>query len=167
MKLRWLRFVGVLPALVLLSTASADPISRADGKPPTASNSVRSIFASFLEAQPRFRKYDDDGAPKLVKARIAGPVFGLRASHPKQPIYCVQVDLIMTNRSLATLWATHEPLEAFVTFVLDENGGERIEGQVRSVTNFSSTCHDAPFMPFPELEKVRAQRRRALKRADP
>jgi hypothetical protein len=177
MALRWSSIFGVLPAVVLLSAASADPIlrqsetsrglDRSSTSPPTASKSVRTILANFLEGEKPFRKYDDDGAPKLVRARIAGPVLGLRESNPKQPLYCVQVDLIMTNHPLATLWATHDPLEAVITFLPGENGGARIQGQVLSVTNFSRTCHNAPFAPFPELEQVRAQRRRALKRADP
>jgi hypothetical protein len=74
-----------------------------------AQSSQRTILANFLEGQKPFRKYDDDGAPKLVKARIAGPVLGLRESNPKQPLDCVQVDLIMTNHPLAT---TVKPLRA-------------------------------------------------------
>jgi hypothetical protein len=124
-------------------------------------------IATFLEGQPRFRKYDDDGAPKLVNARIAGPVLGLRKSVPEQPFFCVQVDLILTNRNfLTTLWASRDELETNLTFIATEDGGVRIQGQVASVTTGSATCHDMPFTPFPELEQVRAQRRRALGKAD-
>jgi hypothetical protein len=126
------------------------------------------VIATFLERQERFRKYDDDGAPKLVKASMAGPAEFIPKSSGKQPIsiYCVQVDLIMTNRILFT---THDVLEAVVTFPPSENGRQRIEGKIWSsnrLYSYALACKPVPFTPFPELEQLRAQRRRALGKAD-
>jgi hypothetical protein len=175
-------------ALVAGSAASAEPVSPAPGKRPqavttkgatsgrsapstsvpTPTQNVRMVIATFLESQKKFRRYDDDGAPKLVKAGIAGPAQfkAMFSSKPPITIYCIQVDLIMTNHNL---WATHDPLEAFVTFPPGENGQQRIEGEVRSMDRLnavSDKCSRAPFIPFPELEQIRARRRQALGKAD-
>jgi hypothetical protein len=132
---------------------------------PAPTENVRILIATFLERQALFRRYDDDGAPKLVNARIAGPT-QLPQLTPPQPAYCIHVDLIMTNR---VLWVTHDPLVAVVRFPPSENGKQRIEGQVKSVStapSASATCNHVPFTPFPELERLRAQRRHALGKAD-
>jgi len=113
-----------MPLVVAVSGASGERVQPAGGKHsaivvaksdksrghnafsavvPTPSENVRMTIATFLEGQPLFRKYDDDGAPKLVNAKIAGPILGLRKSAPEQPVYCIQVDLILTNRNLTTL----------------------------------------------------------------
>ncbi|HTO63639.1 MAG TPA: hypothetical protein VMM15_20560 [Bradyrhizobium sp.] len=120
--------------------------------------------AAFLEHQKRLGWYDDDGAPKLADAWIAGPTQDLS---PRQPTYCVYVDLIMTHRILL---ATHDPLLAIVRFPPSEAGKQRIEGHVRtgvSRPSASSRCNDAPYTPFPELEHLRDQRRHALGKTDP
>jgi hypothetical protein len=185
---RWLVIFVMIQALVAGSAASGEPVSPAPGNrpqaatakdatpgrsapstsAPTPTQNVRMVIATFLERQQRFRRYDDDGAPKLVKAGIAGPseFKAMFSSKPSITIYCVQVDLIMTNRHL---WATHDVLEAFVTFPPGQNGQHRIEGAVRSVDRLnpvSDKCSRAAFTPFPELEQRRARRRQALGRAD-
>jgi hypothetical protein len=189
---RWLKMCAAMPLVVAVSAASGEPApptagqhsqavvttnlksspksgarSSGVGTPsaavPAASQSVRMTIATFLEGQPRFRKFDDDGAPKLVNAKIAGPILGLRKSVPEQPFFCVQVNLILTNR---ILWVTQDELDAVITFIASEDGSVRIQGTVISVTTGSATCHDRPYTPFPELEQVRAQRRRALGKVD-
>jgi hypothetical protein len=186
---RWLGMCTVVAvqALVAASAASGEPISPAAGNRPgtvvtkgaissghsaastsvpTPAQGVRMTIATFLEGQERFRKYDDDGAPKLVSARIAGPAEIAPMFSVKRTIYCVQVDLIMTNRML---WVTHDILEAFVTLLPGENGGQRIEGKVWSIDQRGSSalpCNHVPFTPFPELEHLRAQRRHALGKTD-
>jgi hypothetical protein len=185
---RWLMICVLIQALVAGSAAWGEPVSPAPGNRPQAvttkdatsgrsapstsapspTQNVRMVIATFLERQQRFRRHDDDGAPKLVKAGIAGPseFKAMFSSKPPITIYCVQVDLIMTNRHL---WATHDVLEAFVTFPTGENGQHRIEGAVRSADRLNSVsdkCSRAPFTPFPELEQIRARRRQALGKAD-
>jgi hypothetical protein len=179
----------LIQALVAASVASGEPIAPAAGKRPEAAvtkngvsgrsapttsvpgptQSVRMAIASFLERQERFRKYDDDGAPKLAKAIIAGPAEYTPAFSGKPPIsiYCVEVDLIMTNRHL---WATHAVLDAVITFPPSENGKQRIEASVRSVDRLKSAsakCIQAPYAPFPEIEQLRDRRRHALGKVDP
>jgi len=189
-----LKVCAAMPLVVAVSAASGEPAPPAGGQHPaavvakspkssaqsspkssghdalsaavpTASQNVRMTIATFLEGQPRFRKFDDDGAPKLVNAKIAGPILGLRKSVPEQPVYCVQVDLILTNR---ILWVTGDELDAVITFIASEDGGVRIQGQVTSVSGRQGlpTCNNMPYTPVPELEQVRAQRRRALGKAD-
>jgi hypothetical protein len=184
---KWLRMCAVIQVLVATSAASGEPISPAPGhrsgtadtKSATSSGrndaspstgtltpSLRMTIATFLERQERFRKYDDDGAPKLVEARIAGPAEAAQPSSRKQPIYCIRVDLIMTNR---ILWVSRDALEAVITFPPPgENGEQRIQGRVWSVTTHagSTSCNHVPYTPFPELEQLRAQRRHALGKAD-
>jgi hypothetical protein len=179
---------ALIQALVAGSAASAEPVSPAPGNRPQAvttkgatpgrnapatsapspTQNLRMVIATFLESQRKFRRYDDDGAPKLVKAGIAGPAQfkAMFSNKPPITIYCIQVDLIMTNHNL---WATHDPLEAYVTFPPSENGKQRIEGEVRSMDRLntvSDKCSRAPFIPFPELEQIRAKRRQALGKAD-
>lgn len=178
----------LIQTLVAGSAAWGEPVSPAPGHRPQAvgtkdatparsapstsapspTQNVRMVIATFLERQQRFRRYDDDGAPKLVKAGIAGPAEfkAMFSSKPPITIYCVQVDLIMTNHNL---WATHDVLEAFVTFPPGENGQQRIEGAIRSADRLSPVsdkCSRAHFIPFPELEQIRARRRQALGKAD-
>jgi hypothetical protein len=185
---RWLTICTLLQVLVAGSAASGEPVApapvnrpqaattkdAASGRSapstsvPTPTQNVRMVIATFLESQKRFRRHDDDGAPKLAKAGIAGPAEfkAMFSSKPPITIYCVQVDLNMTNRNL---WATHDYLEAFVTFPPGENGQQRIEGEVRSIGHLkpvSDQCSGAPFTPFPELEQIRAKRRQALGKAD-
>jgi hypothetical protein len=181
---RWLMMCAVVQALFATSAAWSEPISPATGNRsgsvvtegvvssgrtapstsvPMPTPSVRTTIARFLEGVQRFRKYDDEGAPKLVKARIAGPVEVTRMFSDKHLIYCVEADLIMTNR---VLWVTHDVLQAVIKFLPGENGGQRIQAQVRSVDRLHTVCNQVPFTPFPELEQLRTQRRHALGKAD-
>jgi hypothetical protein len=186
---RWLSICALIHILVATSAVSGEPVSSTAANSsgaaiakgvmpsghstpstsvPTSTQSVRMVIATFLERQERFRKYDDDGAPKLVKASIAGPAdFTPRFSRkPPISIYCIQVDLIMTNRML---WLTHDVLEAVITFPPGENGRQRIEGKIWSgdrLYPYAMACKPVPFTPFSELEQLRAQRRHALGRAD-
>lgn len=127
-------------------------------------------IATFLEGHKWFREYDNDGAGKLTKAKIGGPREVGGVFSPKQTVYCVTAELIMTNRNpLLTLWATHSNLEAVVEFLPGENGAQRIKGTVYKVGgNYVgfAPCASFKYTPFPELEMVRAKRRHALGRAD-
>lgn len=172
---RWLWMCVLIQTLVAISAASGEPISPATANRteavvikivPMSAQSVRMAIATVLASNVRFRRHDDDGAPKLVNARIAGPAEVKGTSSRKQPIYCVHVDLILTKRFL---WITRDDLEAVVTFLPGENGGQRIQGRVWSVAGHSSrsACDPVPFTPFPELEQLRAKRRHALGRTDP
>lgn len=177
---RWLCVLA--PAIFIASTAWSEPIARATGNRPanaiaksattssqhrapagllpTTAQHARMAIATFLERQERFRKYDNEGAPKLIDARIAGP------TEDTQPFYCVYVNLVMTNR---ILWVTHDALLAVVSFPPSDNGQQRIVGRVKSLTvtlSASATCHNIPYTPFPELEHLRAQRRHALGKSD-
>jgi hypothetical protein len=177
---RWLRMCAVVQTIFATSAAAwSEPIAPVAGNHPgnavtkgaispsfpRPTQNVRMEIATLLERQETFRRYDDNGAPKLVNARIAGPT-QLPQLSPPQPVYCIHVDLIMTNRFLLT---THDQLLAVVRFPPSENGKQRIEGQVRSLStapSASATCNNVPYTPFPELEQLRAQRRRALGKAD-
>jgi hypothetical protein len=131
---------------------------------------IRMSIATFLEGHKWFREYDDDGAPKLAKAKIGGPreVGGILV--PKRTVYCVRADLIMTKRNpLVTLWATHSDLQAVIEFLPAENGAQRINGTVYKIGgNYVGfgPCDYFKYTPFPELELVRAKRRQALGKAD-
>jgi hypothetical protein len=186
MTARWVGMCVAAQALFVTSAALSEPVSpasgnrsenvavkqaRPSGQVPAAPSipapvpNVRMVIATFLERNERFKKYDDDGAPKLINARIAGPT-QLATMSPPQPIYCIQVDLIMTNR---ILWITHDPLQAALKFPPSENGKQRIEGKVWSLHHSpraSATCNHVPYTPFPELEQLRAQRRHALHKSD-
>jgi hypothetical protein len=129
---------------------------------------VRMSIATFLEGHKWFREYDD-GAGKLTKAKIGGPREVGGVFSPKQTVYCVTAELIMTNRNpLLTLWATHSDLQAVVELRPGENGTQRIKGTIYKVGAHSgfAPCGSFKYTPFPELEMVRAKRRHALGRAD-
>src|SRR4051794_6362792 len=179
---RWLATLVLIQTLVGTSAAFSEPATPpatgpARAKPaatkPAPSSSmpaqrVRMAIASFLEGSQQFRKHDDDAAPKLTKAIIAGPAEykGLFSNKPPVTVYCVQVDLLMTNPHL---WATHDYLTAVVTFPPGENGKQPIHGVFRSVRTLepSGKCAgQAAYAPFPELEQLRARRRHALGKPD-
>ena len=169
---RWVATYALVQVLVWTSAAFSQPVAVAPkAKTPaaaaasTATQRVRMAIATFLEGNERFRKHDNEGAPKLAKAVIAGPADykGVFSNRPPVTVYCVQVDLVMTNPHL---WATHDYLSAVITFPPSENGSpQRIHGVFRSINTLtpSAKCADvAPYTPFPELEQLRARRRHAL-----
>jgi hypothetical protein len=174
---KWVATCALIEALVGTSAAFSEPVAVAPQarNPATAAPAastpqrVRMAIATFLEGNEKFRKHDNDGAPKLVKAIIAGPADykGVFSSRPPVTVYCVQVDLVMTNPHL---WATHDYLSAVITFPPSENGKQqRIQGVFRSVNTLtpSSKCADqAAYTPFPELEQLRARRRHGLGKTD-
>lgn len=175
---KWVATCALIQALVGTSAAFSQPgaaapqasnPARAAPAASTAPQRVRMAIATFLEGNERFRKHDNDGAPKLAKAIIAGPADykGVFSNRPPVTVYCVQVDLVMTNPHL---WATHDYLNAVITFPPSENAKQqRIHGVFRGVNTLtpSSKCADqAPYTPFPELEQLRARRRHALGKTD-
>ena len=182
---RWMCVVA--PAIFITSAAWGEPIATGTGgRPanaaaesaapssdhralaealPLTPQRARMAIASFLEQQERYRKYDKDGAPKLTGAQIAGPAKVSRLQ-PPQPVYCVYVDLIMTNRFL---WVTHDTIFAIVKFPPSDNGPQKIVAQVRGgigPPSATSTCFKEHYAPFPEIEHLRAQRRHALGKSD-
>jgi hypothetical protein len=148
---------------------AASPIPNARSDPSTiiAGTSVqrpREKIAAFLEAHKWFREYDDDGAPKLTNAKIAGPLEVGGMVSPKGQVYCVKADVMLAK---PILFVRRSSLIAVVTFATDHNGVERILGRVIKTSGAGpDVCFFARYTAFSELELVRAKRRQALGKAD-
>jgi hypothetical protein len=156
--MRWFRVYALIQALLFAQAASAEPVITRTGAAPT--QAVRMEIASYLERQPRLREDEAQGAPKLVKASIAGPVqIQLNSSMPAATIYCVEVDLIKTN---PLFLSTHDVFEATINF-RTVDGKQRIGGAYRTTKRTGTgKCKGASYTPFPELEQLRNKRRHEL-----
>jgi hypothetical protein len=116
----------------------------------------------MLEASFAFRGPLDDGAPRLVEAKLAVPFnytqrnpFSTTA--PTDTLYCalsgVKVSIFPPAYRSALITVQNAP------------GGERLNAKI-SLGQRARECYDADYKPFPEIEQLRTQRRRALGKAE-
>ena len=116
----------------------------------------RLAIAKILEGNLNYRGALPGGAAKLVNAKLAGPfedtTTGLfSGAKITRTLYCATATLVvpMPGGPTALIEVHHPP-----------QGGERLSGRVSRFT--PSECRNANFKPFPEMEQLRVQRRRAL-----
>jgi hypothetical protein len=114
----------------------------------------REAIAHALEANIHFRTLLDNGAPKLVEAKIRGPfeqsggLFGHR-----ETAYCVSAKLV--------LWPIPDVRTAVIRVDTSQPGVERLK-----ITNFLNLGECRLAGPFSELELARHKRRQALGKTD-
>lgn len=156
---------GVVLVILLLAGASAavaEPVAggpaRPDAKAPAPARraapapndrATRLMIANFMEGHWLFRTIIDSGAPKLEAAEIVGPTTVPSASG-KEVIYCASARVVLSRR------------KAFVRLVQQPDG--KVTVHTRVVID-QGPCGDNA-KPFPELERVRAARRKALGKSD-
>jgi len=115
----------------------------------------------MLEGNLNYRGALLGGAAKIVNAKLAGPfehtTTGLfSGAKITRTLYCATATLL----SLTSVDRT-----ALITVTHPPQGGERMTGSI-SRWGMPSECQNASFKPFPEMEQLRVQRRRALGYAD-
>ncbi len=114
----------------------------------------REAIARMLEESPAYRLIQGDGAPKLSDTKFVGPIVyrGLGFG-PPETVYCVRAKV------------EYGYLPAFRFTVIEvelaEKGAEHIRAET-TVDQHSYACAPARFGPFPELERLRNERRRAM-----
>ena len=125
----------------------------------------RQAIAQMLEGNVAFRGILlEREAPRISDAQLGGP-FELKQRKSwfssetiTRTLYCAKAGVGIG--SLPRVWRT-----ALIQLIPFNNGTERLVAKI----NFNSTpyeCGRAKYEPFPELEQVRAQRRRALGMGD-
>ena len=128
---------------------------------------LRQQIAVFLEGHKWFREHDPDGAPKLKNTAIAGPLEIGGLLSPKRETYCIKAQVMLTT---PFLFVDHDWLVAMVKVVPTEDGRQKLEGRMEKATWGPDECmyvKDARFTSFSELDRLRANRRRALGKLDP
>jgi hypothetical protein len=121
-------------------------------------------IAEHIEAHYYLRGLISGGAAKIVDAKLAGPFEDtVTDRHLFSPNvtstatwYCVTAKLMVPIPAYprAEIRVEHPP-----------EGGERMTARISHVVDFPR-CKNADYKPFPEMEQLRVQRRRALGHED-
>jgi hypothetical protein len=121
-------------------------------------------IAENIEAHYYLRGLISGGAAKIIDAKLAGPFEDtVTDRHLFSPNvtstatwYCVTAKLMVPIPAYprAEIRVEHPP-----------EGGERMTARISHVVDFPR-CKNADYKPFPEMEQLRVQRRRALGHAD-
>jgi hypothetical protein len=140
------------PALRQRQLASRDPALR---------QHYRQAIAQMLEGSKDYRTIFEDGAVKLIDAKIShGFLVIKRGNVPvdNQTEYCAsaKVDFPLLPPI---------PRTALVTITKADNGSENFHAEI-GLNYTPRTCLRVKYDPFPELEQARARRRKALGKAD-
>jgi len=123
----------------------------------------RRAIAQMLEGNFAFRGPLDDGAPRLVDAKLAGPFD-----------YTHKTSLFSSTLVTETLYCASSGVKVSifppahrtaVIRVVKAADGERLRATI-NLKYAPFECHRAEYKPYPELEQLRTQRRRALGKAD-
>jgi hypothetical protein len=123
----------------------------------------RRAIAEMLEGNIAFRGIVDDGSPRLVEAKLAGPFD-----------YTHKTSLFSSTMVTETLYCAASGVKvAFfpaayrtaVIRVVQAADGERLRATI-NLKYAPTECYRAEYKPFPEIEQLRTQRRRALGKAD-
>jgi hypothetical protein len=112
----------------------------------------REIIARVVEQHNYFRTVLDGTAPKLTNAKFAGPFVTGGSFFPRRIMYCAQAEVPMSLSPTRT---------AAIWFPRNEDGSERILMKVNTSPP-PYECMLAKYGPFPELVRVREERRRAM-----
>jgi hypothetical protein len=144
--------------------AGAKPQAKTAGPAPAVPDLLqrrRRSIAEVLDSHHYLRGMISGGAAKIVDARLAGPfeVTGKRffwSETSTETMYCATAKLMVPIPSypFALIRVEHPP-----------EGGERMRARIGYAINYEE-CRNVEYKPFPELEQLRVQRRRALGHAD-
>jgi hypothetical protein len=144
------------------SPAATSPASKpAAGKPAAPGSgavrqpdhrTVRARIALLVELLAGYRPIEDDRAPRLVNAQIAGPIADALPLQGSGEVYCVRADIDPKFSGILLGTKTTR-----VTVEARPNGTMSV--RARSVAGAFCT---GTYGPFPELEQQRAKRRKAM-----
>ena len=139
--------------------SSASPAAILDASPGLLQRR-RQAIARMLEANDGYRTILDDGAVRLTNARIAGPIaYVHRVFAPTgHTVYCVTADLGFpffgrdASIRVDKAGTASESLSAVIA--------------ISNTTLYECSGVSGKYEPFPEMERLRAQRRKALGKPD-
>ena len=114
----------------------------------------------MLEGNIRFRGALLGGAAKIANAKLAGPF-----EHTYPRIFSATDTTVTLYCATATLLPQGAEPYARIMVIHPPEGGERMTASINNLFP-TSECRGANFKPFPEIEQLRVQRRRALGYAD-
>ena len=143
--------------------SASKPGSQKQSEPPRAPGSgaargqpdnwtVRARIALLVDLLPGYRPIEDDRAPRLVNAQIAGPIADALPLQGSGAVYCVRADIDPKFSGILLGTKTTR-----ITVEARPNGTMSV--RARSVAGAFCT---GTYGPFPELEQQRAKRRRAM-----
>ena len=153
---------GLAKAPVAAAKSTTAPARVVAAVPDLAQRRRRAI-AEMLEGNIGFRGVVDDGAPKLAEPKFAGPFdftrkTGLFSSTTvTETLYCVSAGVKWSF--VPTVYRTA------VIRVVKVANGERLQAKI-GLNYPPFECNRAEYKPYPEIEQLRAQRRRALGKTD-
>jgi hypothetical protein len=130
---------------------------------PDAVQRRRRAIAEMLEGNLYFRGLVDDGAPKLAEPKFAGPFDFTRktslfsSTTVTETVYCVSAGVKWSF--VPTVYRTA------VIRVVKVAEGERLQAKI-GLNYPPFECNRAEYKPYPEMDQLRAQRRRALGKDD-
>ena len=139
-----------------MSKASKDPT--ADNLPMDNASVQRrrEQVAAMLEKHIGYRGLIDDGAPRLLNAKFAGPFeIGGNIFYARETVYCASAEI-----ESPIPW----PVPAVRTALLRikrTDSGEVVRAEI-GANSAPTGCAFAKYGPFPELERTRARRREAM-----
>ena len=128
--------------------------------PPDILQRRRRGIAAMLEGNIRFRGALLGGAAKIANAKLAGPF-----EHTYPRIFSATDTTVTLYCAIATLLPQGAEPYARIMVIHPPEGGERLTASINNLFP-TSECRGANFKPFPEMEQLRVQRRRALGYAD-
>ncbi len=153
---------GLAKAPVAGAKSTTAPAGAVAAVPDSAQRRRRSI-AEMLEGNIYFRGAVDDGAPPLVEPKFAGPFDFTRKTGlfswttVTETLYCVSAGVKWSFVPTAYRTAVIRAVKAAE--------GERLQAKI-GINYPPFECNRAEYKPYPEMEQLRAQRRRALGKAD-
>ena len=153
---------GLAKAPVAGTKSTTAPAGVVAAVPDSAQRRRRAI-AEMLEGNLYFRGVVDDGAPKLAEPKFAGPFDFTRktslfsSTTVTEPVYCVSAGVKWSF--VPTVYRTA------VVRVVKIAEGERLQAKI-GINYPPFECNRADYKPYPEMEQLRAQRRRALGKTD-
>ena len=131
--------------------APAAKPSRPTGRPRLSDHAMRLAVARIADASFRI---PFDEAPKLTDTRIIGPTDASKTPGPRETHYCA-------SASVGPLPLVFRM--ASVRFIEQPDGKVQIQTQIFMR---SGRCQGDGVKPFPELERARAARRKAIGKTD-
>jgi hypothetical protein len=147
------------PAAALAAAGGAGAIA----SDPGSLQRRRQAIAEMLEANIYYRTALN---VKLVDAKLAGPIVRitrslLSTSTSEDRYYCATARLVFPYLPLPV------PKTAVIRIRQAENGSEYLQATIEvKGTRYECVGKDINYLPFPELEQLRAKRRKALGKVD-
>ena len=150
------------PAAALAAVAGAGAVSAgAVAADPALLARRRQTIAAMLESNIAYRTLFD---VKLINAKLAGPFqikkrnFLFSSETHTETLYCASADFDVP-------WIHAVRRNAVIRVAQSSNGPERLYARI-PLNYYPPECGDAKYGPFPEMEQLRAKRRKALGKAD-